>query len=60
MEQLKTAITAVEIVVGIAALMTLGDYLGYKIGRWRLVTYVGIITLMVIIAFAVYAAIVLS
>ncbi len=60
MDGLKTAITTVEIVVAIAVFMTLGDYLGYKVGRWRLATFVGIVTLVIIVAFAIYAAIVLT
>ena len=60
MDELKTAITTVEAIVAIAVLLTLGDYLGYKVGRWRLATFVGIVTLVVIVAFAIYAAIVLA
>ena len=60
MDELKTGITTVEVVVAIAVFMTLGDYLGYKMGRWRLATYVGIATLVVVVAFAIYAAIVLK
>ncbi len=60
MDQLKTAITAVEAVVAVAAVLVVGDYLGYKLGRWRLASYVGIVTLVIIIAFAIYAAVVLA
>ena len=60
MPELKTAINTVEIVVAIVVLLVLGDYLGYKIGRWRLASYAGIVTLVVIVAFAIYAAIVLA
>jgi hypothetical protein len=56
MIDLKTAGNIVKMVVAIAAILTLGDYLGYKIGRWRLATYVWIAALVVVIAFAVYAA----
>ena len=57
---LQTAINIVEIIVVVAASMALGDYLGYKVGRWKLVAALGIITLAAIVLFAVYAAIVLA
>ncbi len=60
MDQLKTGISIVEIVVAVVALLVLGDYLGYKMGRWRLASFAAIVTLVVIIAFAIYAAIVLA
>ncbi len=60
MSELKTAITAVEIIIAIVVLLLLGDYLGYKIGRWRLASFVGIATAIVIIAFTIYAAIALA
>ncbi|MBI4295529.1 MAG: hypothetical protein HY667_00280 [Chloroflexi bacterium] len=59
MPDLKTAITIVEIIVGVAAILTLGDYLGYKIGRMRLFSIVGLTSLAIIIIFAIYAAITL-
>ena len=40
--------------------MLLGDYLGYKIGRWRLAIIVGVIALVSIIAFAIYADVMLA
>ena len=60
MSELKTAITLVEIIVGIALSMLAGDYFGQRIGRWRLASIVGIGALVAIIAFAVYAAVVLG
>jgi len=60
MPELEVAITMVEITVGIAVAMLLGDYLGYKIGRWRLAAIVGGIALVSIVAFAIYAAVVLA
>ncbi len=57
---LARAITIVEIIAALAAAMALGDYLGYKIGRWRLATIVGLATLIAIIVFAIYAAVVLA
>ena len=60
MPELKDAITVVEIIVAVVVALLLGDYLGYKIGRWRLAAIVGLIALVSIIAFAVYAAVVLA
>ncbi len=54
--EFKTASTVVGIIVAIAALVALGDYLGYKIGRKRLAGFVGIVTLVIIVAFAIYSA----
>ena len=48
------------VVIGIvvaAALMFVGDYLGYKIGRMNLFTYSGFTVLGVLIIFAIYAII---
>jgi hypothetical protein len=47
-----------EIVVGIVvaiALMLLGEYIGYKIGRVKLATYGGLTILGVVIIYAIYA-----
>ena len=60
MIELKDAITCVEIVVAAGAAIVLGDYLGYKVGRQRLAVIIGVIVLVSIIAFAVYAAVVLA
>ncbi len=57
MPELKTAITVTEIIVAIALTMLLGDYLGYKIGRWRLAAIVGLTALVSIVGFAAYAGI---
>ncbi len=57
MFDLKNAITIVEIVVGIAAAMVLGDYIGYKFGRWKLASYTLFTVLGVIVAFAIFAAV---
>ncbi len=59
MPDLKTSITIVEIIVAIMVLLVAGDYLGYKIGRWRLASFAGIVTLVVVVVFAIYAAVVL-
>lgn len=60
MFELKDAITIVEIIVAVVVILLAGDYLGHKIGRWRLATIVGIIALISIVGFAIYAAIVLA
>jgi hypothetical protein len=60
MSELKTAITVAEIIVGIAAALVIGDYIGYKFGRMKLATYTLFTVLGVIVAFAIYAAIKLS
>ncbi len=60
MPDLKTAITIVEIVVGVAVAMLLGDFLGNRVGRARFAIAMGVVVLIAIVAFAVYAAIVLA
>ena len=60
MPELRTAISIVEIIVVVIVAMALGDYLGYKIGRWRLAAILGGVTLATIVAFAIYAAVVLA
>ena len=60
MPELKSAIISVEIIVAVVLLLLLGDYLGYKIGRWRLAAIVGIVALVSIVAFAIYAAVILA
>ena len=57
MPELKNAMTVVEIIVAIVLAMLLGDYLGYKVGRWRLAAIVGLIALVTIVGFAAYAGI---
>ena len=53
MPDTKTAALILEIVVGAAIAMIVGDYLGNRIGRTRLVIGLGIIIAIAIIAFAV-------
>ena len=60
MLDLRGAITYVEIIVATVAVLLIGDYLGYKIGRWRLASIGGGIVLLTIVAFAIYAAVVLA
>ena len=60
MPELEDAIFYVGILVATAAAMLLGDYLGYKIGQWRLAAILGGIVLVSIVAFTIYAAVVLA
>ena len=60
MPELKLAITVVKTIVATVAAMLLADYLGYKMGRWRLAAILGGIALVSIVAYAVYAAIMLA
>lgn len=60
MDSLKIAITVVEILVGIALAMLIGDYLGNKFGRINLARFLLFAVLGVIVAFAIYAAISLN
>lgn len=53
MPEPKTAALILEIVVGAAIAMIVGDFLGNRLGRTRLVIGLGIIILIAIIAFAV-------
>jgi ABC-type nitrate/sulfonate/bicarbonate transport system permease component len=57
MFDLRTAITIVEIVVGIAVALIVGDYLGYKFGRWKVASYSLFTMLGFIVAFAIFAAV---
>ena len=60
MPELRDVISYVGIIVALIAAMLLGDYLGVKIGRWRLAAILGGIFLFTILAFSVYAGIVLA
>ncbi len=59
MLELKSDISVIVIggIVAAVLIMLLGDYLGYKIGRWRLAAILGGVTLVSIVAFAIYAAV---
>ncbi len=59
MDELQSAIRYVVIIVAAIAAIILGDYLGYKIGRMKLVWTCISVALLAIIVFAVYAAVVL-
>lgn len=55
--ELKDAIRFVGVIVAIVVTMLLGDYLGYKIGRWKLALILAILTLVTVVAFTIYSAI---
>jgi hypothetical protein len=57
MFELKTAITIVEIIVGIAVAMVVGDYIGYKFGRMKLATYSLFTVIGIVVVFAIYSAV---
>ncbi len=59
MDILTTASSWVAIVVGFAVAVLIGDFLGGKVGRVRLAIAMGVIILVAIVAFVVYAAIIL-
>ena len=59
MDILTTAIRWVAIVVGFAVAVLIGDFLDGKVVRVRLAIAMGVIILVAIVAFVVYAAIVL-
>jgi hypothetical protein len=60
MPDLKLVITIIEIIVGVAAALLLGDYIGYKFGRMKLATYTLFTVLGLVVLFAIYAAIKLN
>ena len=59
MEELQSVIRYVVVIVAAVAAMLLGDYLGYKVGRRKLVWACIGVALLSIIVFAVYASVVL-
>ena len=59
MPDLRQAITILVAVILMLAIMLVGDYLGYKFGRMKLLASVGFIGLAVVIAYAIYSAVVL-
>ncbi len=59
MEELQSVIRYVVIIVAAIAAIILGDYLGYKFGRKKLVWIGVIVALLAIVVFAIYAAVVL-
>lgn len=59
MDELQSAIKYVVIIVATIAAIILGDYLGHKFGRMKVVWTGIIVALLAIIVFAIYAAVVL-
>ncbi len=57
MPDLKQAITILAAVVLMLAVMLVGDYLGYKFGRMKLLASTGFIALAVVIAYAIYSGV---
>jgi multisubunit Na+/H+ antiporter MnhE subunit len=60
MMDLKTAMTVVGIVVGVAVVVVMGDLLGNIFGRARLAIIMGAISLIAIVAFVIYVAVLLA
>jgi hypothetical protein len=60
MPELKTVITIIEIIVGVAAAIVLGDYLGYKFGHMKVASYALFGFLGLVVLFAIYASIYFS
>ncbi|HEX9975603.1 MAG TPA: hypothetical protein VGA82_00005 [Dehalococcoidales bacterium] len=58
MDELETPLRYVVIIVATVIAMLVGDYLGYKIGRWKLAWIGGSVALLSIIGFFVYAIVV--
>jgi hypothetical protein len=56
--EFRIAANVIEIIVAVAAILVLGDYMGYKFGRWKLATVTGLSVLGLVIIFAIYAVIV--
>ncbi len=57
MPELKNVISVIEIIVGVAAAVVLGDYLGYKFGHMKIASYALFGFLAIVVLFAIYAAI---
>ncbi|MDO8716424.1 MAG: hypothetical protein Q7J73_06410 [Dehalococcoidales bacterium] len=55
MPDLKQAINILVITILVLAMMLLGDYMGYKFGRMKLLASVGIIALALVIVYAIYS-----
>jgi len=57
MFDLRTASTIIVIIIIVAGVMLIGDYVGYKFGRMKLATYTLFTVLGLIILFAIFAVI---
>jgi hypothetical protein len=55
MPDLRQAITILVAVILMLLIMLVGDYLGYKFGRMKLLASTGFIALAVIIVYVVYS-----
>lgn len=55
MPDLKQAINILVVIILVLAMMLLGDYMGYKFGRMKLLASVGIIALALVIVYAIYS-----
>jgi len=55
MPDLKQAINMLVVIILVLAMMLLGDYMGYKFGRMKLLASVGIIALALVIVYAIYS-----
>ena len=55
MPDLKQAINILVVVILVLTMMLLGDYMGYKFGRMKLLASVGIIALALVIVYAIYS-----
>ncbi|MBI2288495.1 MAG: hypothetical protein HYY41_04735 [Chloroflexi bacterium] len=56
MLELKGPSTIFVAIIAAVALLLLGDYLGYKIGRRKFALIFGVVALITIVVFAIYAA----
>jgi hypothetical protein len=57
MDNLKLASTIMVYIVVVVAVLLIGDYIGYKFGRGKLVQYSLLGTLALVIIFAIYAVV---
>jgi len=58
MFDLNFAIRIVGIGAGAAFLILVGDFLGSKVGRWKLAAVAGIVNLVFMLVFAIYFGVV--
>ena len=58
MFDLRDASNIIVTIIATLAVLLLGNYLGHKIGGWQLAVIAGVIALVGIVAFTVYAVVV--